>query len=138
MTLLLGIFVFIRTTMFVGSQFEQGIKINVFDTPILNGSLEAKRMAANISEFPSPKNNILLSPASKGENAEKFSLTCGNIFEIFWKSGNIDENFLINGHTVWTAMHIFATKENQSVSKAIINVILVLESQPSDLLRWPT
>lgn len=40
--------------MFIGSQFEHGIKMNVFDTPILKGSFEANRIAAKISELPFP------------------------------------------------------------------------------------
>lgn len=43
-----------QTVIFFGSQFEHGIKMKVFDTPALIGSLAANRIALKISEFPFP------------------------------------------------------------------------------------
>lgn len=41
--------------MLLGSQSEQGIKINVLETPGLNCIVDANLRAANISVFPLPK-----------------------------------------------------------------------------------
>lgn len=42
------------TVIFNGLQFEHGMRMNVFDTPILNDNLEVNRKASNMSEFPFP------------------------------------------------------------------------------------